>query len=274
MPPKKKPASKDWYWEAEQDKIAADPDLKLIRSPEGGPHDSEGLDCVGLWTLVMNLMAMSSRKGYLSDPADRDKPMRFTDLALLVSRSECLVSRLMEVILKREMFSKNEQGIIYSRGMVRKEELRKIRSKSGRKGGLRSQVLLKQNFKQNTEQTLGIGIGIETPSSSNGVDFAQAKFDDAAHRLAFLYRSCLKGRRPEEETIVVQAFTEMLAMGATEDEITRDLKRGPPARNRAEYLWQINNRLLEQNTGKVGKLEQAAIDAREWANGEKINEQG
>lgn len=240
----KKTVAKDWYWEAEQDKIAADQDLKLIPSPEGWP--SEGLDCVGLWFLMLNLMSRSARRGYLCSPADDRKPMSFDELAVLTGRTKAVVTRLANVILLRGLFSKTEDGIIYSRGMLRKEELRKKRSKSGKKGGLRTRDLLKQIAKQNEQQTLRIRIQ-NASESFNGDDFAQAKveakFDDAARRLAFVYRGAIRGRRPEDESVCVEAFAEMLAMGLSEDLLTAELRKGPPQRDRGEYLWQIKKRL-------------------------------
>lgn len=252
------PKQKDWYWEAEQDKIAADEDLKLIRTPEDWP--SEGLDCVGLWFLMMNLMARSQRRGYLLSPADTRKPMSDDELAVLTGRSSAAVSRLKHVLLLRGLFSQNEEGIIYSRGLVRKEEIRKIRSKSGKKGGLRTQVLLKQNVKQNVKQTLGIGVGILDPPVFENLtdsDFAKAKVEakpdvagelvEPSARLAFLYRSCLRGRRPEPDGVIVEAFSEMLAMGASEQAIASDLQRKPPERDRSEHLWEIRKRVLGAN---------------------------
>ena len=242
MPHKK--VAKHWYWEAEQVKIAADEDLKLIGSPEGWP--SEGLDCVGLWFLMFNLMARSARKGYLLDPADDRKPMTSSALAVLTGRTEAVISRIQAVILQRGLFSKNEDGIIYSRGLVKKEELSKKRSKSGRKGGLRTKDLLKQIVQQNIRQTLGIGIGIDASShSSNDGDFAQAKFREPAERLAFLYRSNLRGRRPESIDLCVQFFSELLALGVSEEWLTTDLKKSPPERDRNEHKWQIKKRALE-----------------------------
>jgi hypothetical protein len=68
---------------------------------------------------------------------------------------------------------------------------------------------------------------------------------DAAERVAFIYRSSLRGRRPEELTVCAEAFTEMMAMGIGENELIADLKRIPPERDRNEHLWQIKKRLLE-----------------------------
>lgn len=238
----RKATTKDWYWEAEQDKIASDDDLRFVPSPEGWP--SQGLDTVGLWFLILNEMARSKRKGYLSDPFNGELPLTTDALAFKVGRPVDVVARVLEVILARNLFSKTASGIIYSRGMVRREELRKKRSKSGKKGGLKTKGLLEQIVKQSAQQTLRVGIEESNSSSLPEGSFAQAKFDDAAGRLAFVYRSHVRGRRPDDVSVCVEAFAEMLAMGLTESAIDADLRRGPPARDRSEHLWQIKARLF------------------------------
>jgi hypothetical protein len=283
MPPRKKKIPvKDWYWEAEHDRIAADEDLKLIRSPDGWP--SEGFDCVGLWFLMFNLMSRSPRRGYLLSPADNRKPMSSHELAVLTGRAEAVVSRLQAVILLRGLFSKTEDGIIYSRGLVKKEELRKIRSKSGKKGGLRSQSLLKQKFEQNTEQTLGIGIKEQTVSSApesaekshaatpphlmgvQGEGFAQAKsFAQAkvraktqageeldsmlgglAQEAAFLQGKGT-GATAVSEWFVL--FGDLVNLGLTVEEIAAEVQRDD--RERAEKPWELRKRM--KSKGKESK---------------------
>lgn len=172
---------KDWYWEAESDKIAADLDLLLIRSPDEGP--TQGLECVGLYFLMTNLMWRSPRTGYLCDPAKEGVPMSDTDLAVLVGRDSAVVQRVLNVLLVREMFSKTLEGIIYSRGILRRLALRAKRSKAGKKGGLRSQDLLKQKVEQNTEQTLRLRIGIGIDSSEGG---SGGNLDPPEFSIAFL----------------------------------------------------------------------------------------
>lgn len=277
MPVRKKKiaAAKEWYWEAEQDRIAADEDFKLIQSPADWP--GEGLECVGLWFLLFNQMARSKRKGFLCDLVDTRKPMSPYDLAKLTGRSASVVLLVMNVLLERNLFSKNDQGIVYSRGLVRKEELRLVRSKAGKKGGLRSQVLLKQIVEQNTEQTLRIGILIPPDLSSPDGDFAQAKVgaNEPAARLAFVYQSSVRGRRPEELSVCFDAFAEMIAMGVEEEAATVYLKKKPPARDRSEYLWQIKNKLYVAAGISVAKPKENLFGGlQEFVGKEQRNEQG
>jgi hypothetical protein len=254
----KKAKAKEWYWEAEQDKIAADEQLKLIRCP--GLDESEGLECVGLWLLMLNLMARSVRKGYLLCPTDDRKPMSDTELAVLTGRSSAVVTRISAVILQHGLFSKNGDGIIYSRGMVRKENLRQIRSKAGRKGGLRAKILLEQNVKQNTKQKLGIGIGvdIEEPpnSSSTAGDFAQAKVEakpasadlrDLAGQAAFMQRGyqCQKTKAEWEILLIDLHGTEGLSHEVLRQEIERT------GRHRSEKPFEFKIRILRNEKGKT-----------------------
>jgi predicted transcriptional regulator len=247
--PRKKKNAKDWYWEAEQDKIAADENLKLIRSPDDGP--AEGLDCVGLYFLMLNEMARSVRKGYLLSPADDRKPMSATELAVLTGRSAAVISRTQAVILQRGLFSKTDTGIVYSRGMVRKEELRKKRAKCGKKGGLRTGDLLKQIVEQNGQQNLGIGIEIQSPSSNLPEEkFAQAKSGcpPSAHDLAVKWCFMRRGTGKESAQDAAEVFAGMIAVGISS--LAIDAEIDSPKRDRAEYLWEFRKRVKGLNHAK------------------------
>ncbi len=187
----KQPA-KNWYWEAEHDKIAADEMLRLVRSPEGWP--AEGLECIGLWFLLMNQMWRSVRVGYLCDPVQSDVPLKLQDLSSLTGRTNEVVQRVLQVLLDRNFFSKTPEGIIYSRGIIRKDSLRKKRAKAGRKGGKVLQVLLKQNTKQNTKQTLGIDIGIQSKTPLNGSAKNEADLFDEFWEAYPRFRRSAKGQ--------------------------------------------------------------------------------
>lgn len=272
--PRKKAKTKDWYWECEPAEVLADEDLANVPSPDGWLD--EGLSCVGLYWLMLCVMHRSPRRGYLLDV--NSLPLKTDSLARILRRSVGVVEKVQAVLISSGLFSVDKHGVPYSRGMVRREEIKRKRRKSGSLGGLASKRLLKQTVEQMVEQKeqqmLGMGIGVSAPSSSllEG-DFAQAKFAEAAERVAFLYRSTLRGRRPEEVTICVQAFVEMLAMGVSEETLTTDLKRGPPGRDRSEQLWQIKKRLLEGNGhGHKTSLTEAAGDMFEWAKQRDAND--
>lgn len=84
--------------------------------------------------------------------------------------------------------------------------------------------------------------------------------------MAFLYRSNVRGRRPEDIGESVAFFVEILAMGATEEALTADLKRGPPERDRHEYPWQIKKRIMA-SAGNGNAAPFAGI--KEWLESQK-----
>lgn len=238
------PRNEDWYLELEREKVLADPVLKVLP-----------LEAVGLWLYALLLMHGAVRKGYLSDPLDATgrAAMSLEQLAAMLGRPTDIIGPIWAVITASPLFSVSDDGVVFSRGMVWREELRQTRRAAGKKGGDKS-ALLKQNIKQTPKQTLGIGVGEETPNPFNGSDFAQAKSQaneeycalglwEPAQALSFLYRSLLRGHRVEEEMDCVCAFAEILKGGIAEKDVEADLKR--PDRVRSEYLWEIRKRLLK-----------------------------
>jgi hypothetical protein len=79
-------------------------------------------------------------------------------LAKLVGLSPQTTLKLLKELEENGVFSRDEDGAIYSRRMVRDEELRKIRAEAGSKGG--NPILLGNLVKQNGKQK-------PTPSSSS-----------------------------------------------------------------------------------------------------------
>jgi hypothetical protein len=235
---------KSWYWEAEHDKIAADEALRLVPSPEGWP--GEGLECVGLWFLLMNAMWRSPRVGYLCDPVDEKMPISTTSLAKLLGRDEQVVCRVMTVLLAHNFFSKNDQGIIFSRGILRKLELRKKRSKAGKKGGLRTGSLLKQNAKQKPKQTLGIDIGIQgqeelKPSQGGEISPKEPDLETLAAQAA------LKSGRdtPKWRTDWLTHLQDLVDAGFTIEALSAEIN----AKKRTETPWEFAKRLTGATNG-------------------------
>lgn len=235
---------KDWYWEAESDKIASDEDLRLLQSPEGWPGD--GLECIGLWFLMINLMWRSSRSGYLHDPTNERLPLDSTKLAKLLGRDPTVVARVLTVLLDRGLFSKSPEGIIYSRGILRRVKLRKDRSKAGKKGGLRSQSLLKQTVEQKDEQTVRIGIGIQTQIPLNGSEAISL-----AQKVSFLQR---KGHKVDWMNEWESNISDLLTNGVSVAEIDKDFDKtkGPNGTLKSETPWAFKERLLRER-GKTSR---------------------
>ena len=256
--------SKNWYWEAEQDRIAADVDLRTLPSPEGWPSD--GLDSVGLYFLLLNEMWRSVRVGYLCDPVQVNVPLDGTKLASLVGRDPAVVQRVIHVLLERKMFSKTPEGIVFSRGIIRREELRKKRSKAGKKGGLRSQDLLRQKVEDQVEQTIRIRIGIQSPL--NGSDLISL-----AQKAAFLSG---KGQKADWVRDWEMHLSDLLAAGLSAEEIEKELdeSKGPSGPRRSEPPWDFKERLLAARglgKRKGAGLAESARTAADWAKEGKTN---
>jgi hypothetical protein len=264
--------AKDWYWEAEQEKIAADPNLLLIRGPDEG-LPTEGLECVGLCFLMLNQMSRSSRKGYLSSVQNPALPMTTEQLAVLTGRSVEVTARVLAVVMEWDFFSLSADGFIYSRGMVRKEELRKKRALAGRKGGLRSQeILLKQVVEQQVEQS----VRIKDKSSSkeeitNPPDFSprvggckgegnlleqNSSKTPSVATLTAVWRDNVSGREPESEKVCNKTFQDMLGEGIPGDAILAEMSKRLPN----EWLTKFWDRLRENFATKPGSRRQYAPD--------------
>lgn len=257
---------KHWYWEAEQDRIAADEELRLLPSPKDWP--SQGLECVGLWFLMMNQMWRSPKTGYLCDPVHQDLPLKTTDLASMVGRDVQVVERVLKVIMTRKLFESTTEGIIYSRGILRKVALRKKRVSAGRKGGKATADLLKQNVKQMVEQPITLGIGIQNQNSHGSeIESPDAEDTRLAQKAAFLAGD---GLRPSAVTRWLAFISDLRRFGIAAAVVEAELDR--PDRMRSEAPWEFQKRLLDaagiSNGKKKQPLRDAAKSAMDWANRE------
>lgn len=109
----------------------------------------------GLWIELMCIAHEGGTYGVLSI---NGKPMAPAQIARMVGESPAAVVKLLAELEDAGVFSRDEQGCIYSRRMVKDEHVRNVRADAGRLGG--NPNLLKQKVKQNGEQNL-------TPSSSS-----------------------------------------------------------------------------------------------------------
>jgi hypothetical protein len=251
MPPKKK----DWYWECESEKVLADTALKLVRSPEGWPD--EGLAVVGLYWYYLNLMHLSPRIGYLL--SDQGLPLTTADVANLLGRPVQVVDVVQAILLRTGLLSQDSDGTIYSRGMVKRMELRAKRQRAGKRGGEASRaVLLKQMVEQTVQQNVGITSSLSSqedkeppkpPPRDGGVgegSFAQANgrakpgLIDLAQKATFLRGW---GTSPEEIARWTTHLADLLAAGIAAGVIDAELDRA--GRMRSEPAWDFQKRLLE-----------------------------
>lgn len=86
----------------------------------------------GLWIEMLCLMHESDRRGYLQS---NGKPVPQDQLARMTGCSSDEVSQCLEVLEISGVFSRTKNGIIYSRRMVRDEEVRQKSIINGRLGG-------------------------------------------------------------------------------------------------------------------------------------------
>jgi hypothetical protein len=135
------------------------------------------LEAQGLWIMLLCLMHDNERRGYLTLGG---KPMTVVEIARAVGRTTSECSPLLAELETAAVFSREADGTIYSRRMVRDTEVSKARSNAGKAGGERSSskrqanaqanapILLEQKSKQTTKQTVvsGVGIGIGSVSES------------------------------------------------------------------------------------------------------------
>lgn len=91
----------------------------------------------GLWANMLAVMSRSDRKGFLSI---NGKPMDSKELAKFVGEFKDKVDELLVELEYYQVYSRDEDGTIYNRRMVREADLSRKRAEAGRKGGLSKQT--------------------------------------------------------------------------------------------------------------------------------------
>lgn len=97
----------------------------------------------GLWMRMLGYMARSEKRGYLllngnqkeSKSLAEQKQIESKVLAKRTHTEEQVIEQLLNELEENRVFSRDENGVIFSRRLVREAELSKIRSEAGRKGG-------------------------------------------------------------------------------------------------------------------------------------------
>lgn len=85
----------------------------------------------GLWMEMMCLMHEGAPYGHLTV---KGRPMRTDELARLIGESAAQVKRWQAELNDNEVYSVTDDGVIFSRRMVRDEALREVRAAGGQKG--------------------------------------------------------------------------------------------------------------------------------------------
>lgn len=86
----------------------------------------------GLWTDMLCIMWVAPRRGFLETQGG---PIESRKLARLCGESEADVKQGLSRLLEEHVCSKDDDGTIYNRRMVRDEKQRVSKAEAGRKGG-------------------------------------------------------------------------------------------------------------------------------------------
>lgn len=113
----------------------------------------------GLWIEMTCIMHECEPYGHL---AVNGKALDAAQLCRLVGEPAAAVKKLMAELEDAGVFSRTDAGCIFSRRMVKDEQLRNIRAKAGKMGG--NPNLLNQKLKQMVKQSAKQS---PTPSSSS-----------------------------------------------------------------------------------------------------------
>lgn len=104
----------------------------------------------GLWIDLLCLMWESPERGVLrSKSGSKTVPKR---IAMMLGLKPFSCQKLIQELEENGVLSRDENGEIFSRRMVREEHLRRIRQEAGRKVG--NPNLVNQNANQNPTKTL------------------------------------------------------------------------------------------------------------------------
>ena len=91
-------------------------------------------DYRGLWFDMLCFMWESSERGVMVQK--NGKPFSNDEIFQMVGFDCDKSFKWLEVLEEKEIFSRRADGAIFSRRMVKMEEIRQIRAKSGKRGGI------------------------------------------------------------------------------------------------------------------------------------------
>lgn len=155
----------------------------------------------GLWIELMCIAHEGGTYGVLSI---NGKPMAPAQIARMVGESPATVVKLLAELEDAGVFSRDEQGCIYSRRMVKDEHVRNVRADAGRLGG--NPNLLKQKVKQTDNREPPPS---SSSSSSNNEDTAPSAKSPRGTalpkdwELPDDWRTWAEGARPDVDVLTV-----------------------------------------------------------------------
>ena len=157
----------------------------------------------GLWIELMCIAHEGGTYGVLSI---NGKPMAPAQIARMVGESPAAVVKLLAELEDAGVFSRDEQGCIYSRRMVKDEHVRNVRADAGRLGG--NPNLLKQKVKQ-TDNREPPPSSSSSSSSSNNEDTAPSAKSPRGTALPETWtlpddwKTWAEGARPDVDVLTV-----------------------------------------------------------------------
>lgn len=212
----------------------------------------------GLWMRLLAIMHKSHRRGFLSQA--NGKPYSQEQIARACGCSAEEAAHLTQELITTGAAYVDEHGVIFNMRMVREEQLRKVRSAAGRKGGnatwdllKQNQDLLKQNLKQNSSKTLAYGIleGVSGGLGEEGETRPPPDFELTAHGLAqawcFYYRGTAGTER--NEYAIAETIAEWLRIGIKPKAIHVAIL--DKSRDRTEATWMLKDRIFSRKNGKA-----------------------
>jgi len=128
----------------------------------------------GVWMEMLFIMHESNNRGFLKI---NDKKIEKNVLARMLGLTLKKTEKTLKTLHDFGIYSIDENGVIYSRRMVKDEHLRQIRAEAGKLGG---SPLLKQKVKQPAKQKA-------TPSSSSSTSSSSSKNKDIIEKIYQAY---------------------------------------------------------------------------------------
>lgn len=125
----------------------------------------------GLWLDMLCLMFESARRGYLQVC---DAPMSLEQLARATGCSTDEVTAYLRELESSGVFSRTEHGTIYSRRLVRVDQVLNARAMSGSKGGSKTQANRKARVQANSNLSSSYSVSVSTTPSSPPPDLEAA----------------------------------------------------------------------------------------------------
>ena len=223
----------------------------------------------GLWSDMLSLMFECDPKGYLA--VSPGKPVTGEDLSQMLGGSPAEVSQLLQEIEDSGAFSRTDEGVIYSRRMVRDEQDRakakkrmaRIRGKDPPIASERERApdvrpefaLCSEEEEEEEEQSTsssdkegGCRGGEKTAHGPGAEPIDELSPEWIAREFCFLYAGT--SQRERDVSLVSPVFRDLIARGVSARELLETVKAKD--RRKSEFLWQFCKRWDHEKRGVNG----------------------